>query len=266
MSIPRIVHSCWFGGQEKPPLVKKCQHTWRSGFFADFDFMEWDENNTEIDSEYFDFLKTTGVWAYCADVARLWALYHHGGIYLDCDCEVVRPFTAYLDKKAMLPLGHHGFVFIHVIMAEPRHPFIKTVLDFSLQTKILHHINMMEQMQFLCRRHIERHGVAPVHFAHADVFHPYHSTDYRNTAEYRGALPPATRVIHDGLASWVEPLRTNIDKKGKNKLWSTLSRKAARTKKYWIIQKTTKQYPGIDKYLPILPCYLSDEEKKGGIV
>jgi len=28
--IPKIIHYCWFGGKEMPPLVQKCIKSWKS--------------------------------------------------------------------------------------------------------------------------------------------------------------------------------------------------------------------------------------------
>ena len=33
--IKKIIHYCWFGGKEKPDLVKKCIRSWQK-FFPDF--------------------------------------------------------------------------------------------------------------------------------------------------------------------------------------------------------------------------------------
>ena len=27
--IPKIIHYCWFGGNEMPPLVQKCINSWK---------------------------------------------------------------------------------------------------------------------------------------------------------------------------------------------------------------------------------------------
>ena len=149
-------------------------------------------------------------------------------------------------------------------MARPRHPFIKTVLDFMLETKQLHHLNAMVQTQYLLRRHIDEHGAPPVHFAHSDVFHPFNPKDYRSEARFRGPLSPATRVVHVSMASWVPQIRNEIDKKGGNKLTGALSRKAARLRKRLAIAKLSKKYPGIDQYRPISADFLPIEEKEGG--
>ena len=29
MSIPKIIHYCWFGGKEKPKLAQKCIKSWQ---------------------------------------------------------------------------------------------------------------------------------------------------------------------------------------------------------------------------------------------
>ena len=43
----KIIHYCWFGGSEKPPIVKKCIDSWKE-YFPDFEIMEWNEQNFDI--------------------------------------------------------------------------------------------------------------------------------------------------------------------------------------------------------------------------
>ena len=45
----KIIHYCWFGGSEKPPIVKKCIDSWKE-YFPDFEIMEWNEQNFDIHS------------------------------------------------------------------------------------------------------------------------------------------------------------------------------------------------------------------------
>ena len=48
MAIPKIVHYCWFGGKEKPDSVKKCIESWKK-FLPDYQLMEWNEDNFDIE-------------------------------------------------------------------------------------------------------------------------------------------------------------------------------------------------------------------------
>lgn len=105
MSIPKILHYCWFGGKPKPPLAEKCLKSWRK-FCPDYEILEWNEDNFDIGTAplYVRQAYEAGRWAFVTDYVRLKALTDMGGIYMDTDVEVVKPFTPYLHHQ-----GFAGF-------------------------------------------------------------------------------------------------------------------------------------------------------------
>ena len=98
--IPKTIHYCWFGRQPKPPGVLTYIATWRAAM-PDYDIIEWNEDNFDIDfCDYSREAYATRNFAFVADVCRLKVLYEHGGIYLDTDIEVLRPFDPYLHHRS----------------------------------------------------------------------------------------------------------------------------------------------------------------------
>ena len=47
--IPKIIHYCWFGGKEMPPLVQKCIKSWKE-HLPDYEFKLWNEETFDINS------------------------------------------------------------------------------------------------------------------------------------------------------------------------------------------------------------------------
>lgn len=94
--IPKVIHYCWFGGKEKSPFIKKCMATWRK-VMPDYTWKEWNETNFDLESVPFvrDAYKAKK-WAFVADYIRLYALYTEGGVYMDTDVKVLRPFDEFL--------------------------------------------------------------------------------------------------------------------------------------------------------------------------
>ena len=45
--IPKIIHYCWFGKNEKPDLVKHCIQSWQR-FCPDYQIIEWNEDNFDV--------------------------------------------------------------------------------------------------------------------------------------------------------------------------------------------------------------------------
>lgn len=95
--IPKIIHFCWLSGDEYPEKIKYCIDSWRKKL-PDYEIWLWDLKRFDIDSslwckEAFSVKK----YAFAADYIRFFALYNYGGIYLDSDVEVIKPFDDLLD-------------------------------------------------------------------------------------------------------------------------------------------------------------------------
>ena len=87
----KIIHYCWFGGSEKPPIVKKCIDSWKE-YFPDFEIMEWNEQNFDIhNNRYVEEAYQSKKYAFVSDVARFYALEKFGGLYFDTDVEIIKP-------------------------------------------------------------------------------------------------------------------------------------------------------------------------------
>lgn len=90
--IPKKIHYCWLSNDEFPPLIERCIASWNN-ILTDYEFILWDTNRFDLDTnlwvkQAFEAKK----YAFAADYIRLYALYHHGGIYLDSDVEVIKKF------------------------------------------------------------------------------------------------------------------------------------------------------------------------------
>lgn len=101
MSIPKIIHYCWFGGKEKLELARKCIQSWKK-HCPDFQIQEWNEQNFDITQapQYVLDAYAAGRWAFVTDYVRLKALVDQGGVYMDTDVELIRPLDPYLHHRA----------------------------------------------------------------------------------------------------------------------------------------------------------------------
>lgn len=92
MAIPKIIHYCWLSDNPVPEELQNYMATWKK-HLPDYEFIKWDFSRFDIDSsawvkEAFENKK----YAFAADYIRMYALYTMGGIYLDMDVEVLKPY------------------------------------------------------------------------------------------------------------------------------------------------------------------------------
>ena len=132
-SIPKKIHYVWVGNAPKPDLVIKCIESWKK-YLPDYEIIEWgNETVSLIDNQYLKDAYQHQKWAFVSDVIRLYALYHHGGIYLDTDVEVRQSLDSFLDHDFFT--GHEVYnnqclpVITAVLGAKPQNTIIKALLD-----------------------------------------------------------------------------------------------------------------------------------------
>ena len=112
--IPKIIHYCWFGNNEKTELVNKCIASWKK-YCSDFEIVEWNEMNSPINSNLFaSEALNEKKWAFVSDYIRLWALHKYGGVYLDTDVEILQPINEFLKQEAFL--GYADDIYINPAM------------------------------------------------------------------------------------------------------------------------------------------------------
>ena len=101
--IPKIIHYCWFGGAPLPPLAKECIASWHE-HMPDWTYMLWNESNFDIAAAplYVRQAYEARKFAFVSDYVRLWALEQHGGVYLDTDVKVLKPFEPLLNDTAFI--------------------------------------------------------------------------------------------------------------------------------------------------------------------
>lgn len=108
MSIPKIIHYCWFGGNPLPAKVVKCIESWKK-FCPDYEIKQWSEDNYDFEkNQYIKMAYKEKKWAFVADYARLDVLYEHGGIYLDTDVELLGSIDFLLENKVFMAIEKYS--------------------------------------------------------------------------------------------------------------------------------------------------------------
>ena len=127
--IPKIIHYCWFGGNEKSKTVKKCIDSWKI-YCPDYKIIEWNEGNFDINSNnYVKQAYDSKKYAFVSDYVRLYALDLYGGIYMDTDVEVFKSFDDILDNTGVFGFEQKEYVATSFMAAVPKNPLIKEFFD-----------------------------------------------------------------------------------------------------------------------------------------
>ncbi|XWV26812.1 glycosyltransferase [Tupanvirus soda lake] len=150
MPIPKILHQIWLQGEKQIPYkfipninkVKQFHLTWK--------YILWD------DLAIIQLLRKNDIWIQTyykltylhqkIDYAKYIILYEYGGVYVDVDVIMVKPFDTLLDNnksvelvvsktnlgwfESMIYCGRELCINNGIIMAQPKSPILNSVIDY----------------------------------------------------------------------------------------------------------------------------------------
>ena len=214
--IPRTIHYCWFGGGALPELAVRCLASWGEQM-PDWEVRRWDETNFDVQhAAYAREAYRLRQYAYASDYARLWVLYHHGGIYLDTDVELLRPLDdlaaqgAFMgQEQAECPNEER----LHCAMGlgvgcEAGHPFIGRMLEHY---RTLHFVSRTGRQgdtivditrRLLAKEPVESLAGGVLRCAGFTIY-PWQYLCPLNYFTGQLDVQPETYAIHHYAASWV---------------------------------------------------------------
>ena len=131
MSIPKIIHYCWFGGKPKPELAQKCIKSWKK-FCPDYEILEWNEENFDVTTApmYVQQAYAMKRWAFVSDYVRLKALVEMGGVYMDTDVEVIKSLDPYLKHEAFAGFENESSIQTGLLACEKGFALFRTFLEY----------------------------------------------------------------------------------------------------------------------------------------
>lgn len=176
------IFGIWLGDGPTTALSDHCIQTWGGDgtlvHDPEGDFAPW---LAEI--EYWRDAVAAKHWAAASDVARLALLYAHGGLYLDTDVEVCKPFRLYeayriWQREGLFVIGREDDRNLcgAVMCAPPKHPAVKRMLDVYRDTKFADTFDGKTNGTTLLTRHI---GITTpnVMIKPPHIFYPWHWAD-----------------------------------------------------------------------------------------
>lgn len=122
--IPKKIHYCWFGGNPKSRLIKKCLRSWKK-YFPDYEIIEWNESNFDVSSvKYVQQAYEQKKWAFVSDYVRFYALNKYGGIYFDTDVQVLKPMDDLIAQGKFTGFASDEIVLTALIMATEKEDWL----------------------------------------------------------------------------------------------------------------------------------------------
>lgn len=109
--IPKKIHYVWLGKGKMSPFIQECVDSWKR-VMPDYEIKCWNEDNFDINSivwvrEAIEKKK----WSLASDYIRHYALYTEGGIYMDTDVKVFKPFDDFLEYDFFSSVEFHPDMF-----------------------------------------------------------------------------------------------------------------------------------------------------------
>ncbi len=145
--IPKIIHCVWLSGEKKPRIYTNCLQTWVK-VMPDYEIKEWSLLSLPEEVQKHIFVASAireKKWAYATDFIRLWILYNYGGIYMDLDVMVYKPFDVFLSHRGFSCIELNPYFLYKtisnkekkgcgieaaVIGCEKKHPWIKDMMCY----------------------------------------------------------------------------------------------------------------------------------------
>lgn len=206
MSIPKIIHYCWFGPSPIPKNLKKYIASW-SKKLPEYQIIEWNESNFDVNSISFTkdayHLKK---YAFVSDYVRLYALYHYGGIYFDTDIQVLNNFDECLKYSSIFGFEANQRVMTAFMATEKNSPVIREFMSYYHSISFDRN-NLIPNTVILTKLLEDKGLVLNNQNQYLDDVCIY-SSDYFNGYDYADAIVKVTnhtKTIHHAYGSWCTP-------------------------------------------------------------
>ncbi len=122
--IPKRIYTIWLS-PEMPDIVKECVESRK---LPGYEHVLITNENYLRGNRYVDECISARKWVKASDYLRMHYLLE-GGIYLDADTKVIKPFDDVLDNDMFACEEDNGFVANGIVGAIPNHPLILDYLD-----------------------------------------------------------------------------------------------------------------------------------------
>lgn len=212
--IPKVIHYCWFGGNDLPQSAVRCIESWKK-YFPDYEIIEWNEQNYNTSkNKYIEDAYKEKKYAFVSDFARFDILYNYGGVYFDVDVEVIKDMSCILMQGPFMGCERRPIDNEEILVnpglgigAEPQMSFLKQMLDLYNTISFYDQEGNINQKTIVMytteqfRRYGLTNGKEMQHVAGFNIY-PWQFFCPMDARSGRIDISDDTYTIHYFLASW----------------------------------------------------------------
>ncbi len=235
MKIEKHIHYCWFGGNPKSDLIKKCIQSWRDKL-PDYQITEWNEQNFDVEmSEYTKQALAHKKYAFVSDYARFYILSKYGGIYLDVDVEVKKSLDPFLEHECFMGFESKRDINPGLIVGAAKgHPAIKAIFDSYKNRQFYYSDNVLNQTTVVevTTRYLLKHGLKQNNQRQTINGVDIYPKTYFSPISYDSDLhdfSDDTHTVHHFAGSWLSAAERSVNKSSAFKLKAKIKQQIKNT-------------------------------------
>ena len=225
--IPKIIHYCWLSGREFSPDAKNNIVSWKNEL-PDYEFILWDAKRSEvIQCLWIEEAIKNKKYAFASDFIRLYAVYTYGGIYLDCDVQVLKDFDNLLHLSYFIGSEQNRYIEAAVFGAQKQSPWISNIMEHYKDRSFVNENGALDMavLPSIMKSRIELEREIKIMTAHevTDIFNlqknenlfylfPSHYFSPKNIETGKIITTDKTYTIHHFSSQWL-PFTSKIRRK-----------------------------------------------------
>ena len=210
-NIPKIIHQIWLG-KPMPEFEKQLTEQIKSNIDSNWKYILWTEENLhELNSNNaINLINSTPNYGQKSDILRYEILNKYGGIYLDTDFLMIRPFDEFLDLDFFcgIAFDSNPELFNGLIGSTPNNPIINSLTNIDTPLNFKDAISLMHSTgpYFLTKKFMALLQDCPNSVALPNsFFYPFPNFSYSRFLgdDYKQYIKPETTCCHMWSSSWM---------------------------------------------------------------
>jgi mannosyltransferase OCH1-like enzyme len=204
MKIPRTFHQIWLGKQPMPTEFLAWQKTW-TNLNPGWDLKLWTEDNL-LPTRWPNLVKRAHGYSQMSNIYRYEILLQEGGVYVDTDCECVKPIEPLIsdcDAFVVLTKRTHITIGCGTIGGIAGHPLFRKLVESLHLVDPSKRLSMgSAYMTEITARHLNTLNRPDVKVIPSSLMNPYDCTELKDGRPRPKCEFPDAYVLHHWSSRW----------------------------------------------------------------